>query len=324
VTAPDTPAMSVVLATDVFDTIREVLGHLAGQTIVREMEIVLVVADADAFRVDELALAAFHSWQVVEAGQMDLVHVARASGARAARAPVVFFAETHCFPEPESLAKLLERHREPWTVVGQVICNGNPTTATSWAGMLMDYTAELEGVPGGPAAHLPSHNSSYKRQALLDLGDELGHIMETGDVLNHVLMDRGGTLYLEPASRTHHLNVSRRGAWFGERYHAGRGFAGRRAEDWSLGRRLGYALAWPLIPLVRLSRIMGAVRHAGLLQTLSLRVYPTLLLGLVIASFGECVGYLAGPGRGLEVVSAMELHRRPWLRDGDPTYPDLP
>jgi hypothetical protein len=42
-----------------------------------------------------------------------------------------------------------------------------------------------------------------------------------------------------------------------------------------------------------------------------------------VASFGEALGYLFGGGDGLRIVASMELHRRPLLRAGDPTYPDL-
>jgi hypothetical protein len=46
-----------------------------------------------------------------------------------------------------------------------------------------------------------------------------------------------------------------------------------------------------------------------------------MFAGLVMASFGELVGYLAGVGSGEHVISAMELHRRRHLRDDDlPTF----
>jgi hypothetical protein len=201
--------------------------------------------------------------------------------------------------------------------------NGNPRTRTSWANMLMDYGEQIEGTPSGQIAHLPSHNSSYKREFLLALGDELEHGMEIADAVNGAIAARGGLFFLEAQARTHHLNVTRVGCWLRERWAAGRGYAGRRAEGWPLWRRALYVLGWPLIPVVRLVRIRRFARRAGLDRRLFPWVYPMLILGLGVASLAEGVGYLAGYGRGLRAVAAMELHRRPLLRAGDPSYPDL-
>jgi hypothetical protein len=317
------PALSVVVVTDVFETVRETVEHLRRQTIADRIELVLVSPDPSLRTLDAATYRGFHSAVTVEAASIDVLQPARSVGARAAHAPVVFFAESHCFPEPDSMAALVDRHREPWAVVGQVMCNGNPRTSTSWANMLMDYGRQIEGTPGGPIEHLPSHNSSYKRDALLALGDRLEHEMEIGDAINGAIIARGGCLYLEDRARTHHLNVSRVGWWIWERWAAGRAYAGRRSEGWPIARRALYVLGWPLIPWVRLHRIRRCARRAGLDDRLFPRVYPMLLLGLTVASLAEGVGYLLGGGNGLQAVAGMELHRRPLLRRGDPTYPDL-
>ena len=259
----------------------------------------------------------------VEIASVDVLQPARSAGVHAAHAPIVFFAESHCFPEADSLAALVDRHREPWAIVGQVMCNGNPRTRTSWANMLMDYGEQIEGTPGGPIEHLPSHNSSYKREVLLALGDQLEHEMQIGDAINAAVAARGGRFYLEDRARTHHLNVSRIGWWMWERWAAGRGYAGRRSESWPFARRALYVLSWPLIPWVRLHRIRRHARRAGIDRRLFPWVYPMLLLGLNVASLAEGVGYLLGGGKGLQAMAGMELHRRPLLRPGDPTYPDL-
>jgi hypothetical protein len=90
-----------------------------------------------------------------------------------------------------------------------------------------------------------------------------------------------------------------------------------------LGRRALYAAGWPLIPLVRLHRIRDRARRAGLADALFLRVLPVLFAGLSLASAGEGLGYLLGGGDALRAVASMELHRRPLLLPGEPTYPQL-
>jgi hypothetical protein len=316
------PLMSVVVVTDVLDTVGETIEHLRRQTIAHRIELVLVAPGVERLALGEATRSSFHSVVTVEVASMDVLQPARSAGVRAASAPIVFFAESHCFPEPGSFAALVERHREPWAIVGQVMCNGNPRTRTSWANMLMDYGEQIEGTPGGPIAHLPSHNSSYKREALMALGDELEHEMDIGDTINGAVAARGGRFFLEERARTHHLNVSRLGFWVRERWAAGRGYAGRRAEAWSIARRAGYAIGWPLIPLVRLHRIRRFARRAGL-DRLFPWVYPSLLLGLGVASMAEGIGYVLGGGNGLQVMAGMELHRRPLLRRDDRTWPDL-
>jgi hypothetical protein len=241
----------------------------------------------------------------------------RADAIRAASAPIVFVAETHSFPEPHALEALLRRHEEHWTVVGPVVRNGNPGSAISWANALVDYGSQTPGTPGGEVPRIASHNGSYKRAALLELGDGLGELFGAGDVLNDALVSRGGRLYFETKAQTAHFNVSGAGSWVRERLAAGRAYAGWRARDWSLGRRAAYACGWWMIPFVRLARIRPIVGRSDLSKGTRLRVYPTMFVGLSIQSFGELLGYVAGVGQGERTVSAMELHRRRHLREDD-------
>src|SRR5918999_5567200 len=51
----------------------------------------------------------------------------RASGARAAAAPVVAFIEDHCAPQESWGEALIESHREPWAALGYAFVPANPT-----------------------------------------------------------------------------------------------------------------------------------------------------------------------------------------------------
>ena len=71
----------------------------------------------------------------------------------------------------------------------------------------------------------------------------------TADTIMHAeFRARGQELFLEPAARVDHLNVSRLRWALIERFESGRTFAGMRARGWSWPRRLAYALGSPLIP----------------------------------------------------------------------------
>jgi hypothetical protein len=105
--------------------------------------------------------------------------------------------------------------------------------------------------------------------------------------------------------RTYHRNITRVDSTVALRFYGGRLFAAARSREWSLLRRLAYAAAAPLIPLVRFRRIWprATTVHAprGLL--------PALLAGLAVDGTGEMVGYAFGGGDAVERSSTLEFHR---------------
>jgi hypothetical protein len=80
---------------------------------------------------------------------------------------------------------LLAGHAEgTWAAVGPVVCNANPATAVSWANMLLEYAPWTESAERGPVAHLPGHNSSYRRDLLLAYSENLELLMESESILH--------------------------------------------------------------------------------------------------------------------------------------------
>jgi hypothetical protein len=305
--------LSVILATDRLETIRGTLRSLGEQTARDRLE--LVVVTPSAF---ELADGGFGAVRVVETGG-DAIDVARlrAEGICAASAPAVLLAETHSFPAPDSLERLIERHREPWAAVGQAICNGNPKTMRSWTNLFLDYGQWADPHSGGVLRDLPTHNSSFKRAALLACGERLPELLRYSEAINAALRERGGSLYLEPRARTFHVNVSRTPSWIVERSAAGRAYAASRAAEWSAWRRAAYALGSPLIPLVRGRRVLRDIRRTGRSPELLPRILPALAVGLTLSALGELTGYALGAGRAPEVIGEMEVRRMPHVRRGD-------
>jgi hypothetical protein len=310
-----TASLSVVLATDKFETIRDTVAHLRAQTGCAELELVVVTPSAQELELDPEGFAAV---RVVEADG-DLLDVARlrADGVRAASAPAVLFAETHSFPEPTSLAAVIEAHRGDWAGVGQAIGNGNPDSMLSWTNQYLDYGPWTEPVAGGPVETLPTHNGSFKRELLLAGGDELPALLRYSDGIVRLIRSRGERCYLEPRARTFHVNVSRPGSWLVERLNAGQAYAGVRAESWPLWRRAVYVVGSPLIPLVRARRVLRDIRRTGRSAELLPRILPALTVGLVVSALGELAGYAVGPGNAQRRIGEMELHRRAHVRSGD-------
>jgi hypothetical protein len=313
-------AVSAVLVTDTFETAAETIEHLRRQTIADRIELVLAAPTAAAAGMEERVGGGFHGVCVVALPSIDRVEQARAEAIRAAGAPIVFVAETHSFPETGSIEALVERHRGPWAVVGQAMCNANPATLVSWSNLCLDYGPWLSPAPGGEIASVPTHNSSFKRDPLVRRGDDLAGLMEAGDFLVEWLRSEGYRFYLEPRARTHHLNVSKTRPWLLERLTTGRAYAARRSQEWSGKRRAAYIASAALIPAVRLARIHGDLRRTGLARELLPRLYPTLAVGLVVSACGELLGYAFGKGASRRVLDDIELHRRSYVHGGEPTY----
>ncbi len=312
------PQLSVVVVTpDRFETVRKTVKHLRAQKVRSAIEVVLVAPSASDLALDAEELHGFHSHRIVEVGPIDSTARARAEGVRRASGWVVALAEDHSFPAPRWAEKLIEAHRAGWTAVGPVISNANPRSAVSWANLLIEYAPWLEGAVGGEAEHLPGHNGSYKREALLGYGDRLEEMLDAESILHWDLRARGHRLYLEPRARTFHQNFSVPFASVPLRFNGGRLFAAARARGWPAWRRALYTFASPLIPVVRAARITREVTKRKPLRRILPRVLPALFAGLAFDGLGEMVGYATGAGRSMARLSDLEFHRRRYLAKCD-------
>lgn len=313
------PALSVILVTpDGFDALRQTVRHLAAQTIRDRIEIVIVGPSRAAIAPDDAAVEGFARVELVEVGEVRSGAHGYTAGIRGASAPVVVLGEDHSFPDPDWGRALVRAHEGPWAAVGPVVANANPGSLISWADFLLGYGPWIEPAPAGEVEHLPGHNSAYKRDLLLEYGDDLESWMEAESVLHWDLRARGHRLYLEPAARTNHFNFSRLSAWLAASFHHGRTFAGRRARSWGRRawlRRIAYTLASPLIPLVRLRRFVRDLRRSAS-PVSAWRLAPALLLELAVSAAGEAAGYAVGEGDSPIRVSAFEFHRE---RNMNPT-----
>lgn len=304
--------LSVILVTDRFATVRQVVRCLLRQTIRDRIELVLATDSIVALgKMPDLS--AFAAVRLVEVAPRDLelVHPARVAGIRGAGAPIVVLGETHSFPEPDYCERLVERLRSgAWAAVGPGMLNANPGSAISWSGLLLDYGAWLAGSPSGPCDHVAGHNGAYRRDVLLAYGDRLLELMRADTVLTAQLHADGHRFYFDSDARTRHLNVSKPASWFLERFAAGREFAAARVAGAPLIRRMLFAFGSPLIPLVRLVRISRWLARVDPALRPGLWVLPALVVALVVSAAGEGWGYLLGSSPlGARRLAEIELHR---------------
>ena len=316
------PQLSVLLITpDSFDTIRQTTRCIVRQAVRDRIELV-IVAPADAHidvgpgLVDPLA-----GVQVVRLASVTPTGPARAAAIRAARAPIVAFAEEHCFPAPGWAEALIDAHRADHAAVGPAMKNANPDTMVSWADFLIGYGPWAAPIERQEMDYLPGHNSSYKRSHLLAYGDALDTLMEAETVLMWDLRSKGHRLLIEPAAQAAHTNFGLWRSWLAVSFHNGRAFADTRSANWSLPRRLAFAAGSPLIPFVRLGRTLGHARRLARGPGFLARLVPTLCVGLAFDAAGQMIGYATGAGAAYEKMAEFEWHRMQHTRRRSATTP---
>jgi hypothetical protein len=312
VSSTSRPAISVILATpDTYQSIRGTIRHLRTQTAVNQMELIIVAPSADSLDLADNELKDFLQYVVVESGPVRSVGSANALGIRHANAAVIALAEDHSFPASGWAKALIEAHREPWAAVGPVIRNANPASKISWADFLIGYGRWIDPARAGVVDHLPGHNSSYKRDVLLDYGAGLESMMEAETVLHWDLRSKGHKLFLEPSATTAHTNFAVLMPFLAVHFYGGRIFATTRAQSnrWGWRRRLLFSCGSPLIPAVRLWRIVREMSRPGRHWRFVLRVLPHVCSGLVADATGQMLGYVLGAGNTKAKLTGLEFHR---------------
>jgi GT2 family glycosyltransferase len=303
------PALSVVLAmADHPGTIATTVRHLRRQTIAPQVELVVVTpASTD---VSAQRFSGFWGHRIVRIEPGAPAGHASAAGVRAAAAPIVAFAEDHCFPDPGWAEALLAGYTsDEVAMVGPVFRNANPGTLVSWCDFVIGYGTWLEASPAGDRPFLAGHNSSYRRAVLMEHDARLDELLAAETVLHLELRRRGLRLVLEPRATARHTNFARLGTWLPVQYHAGRVFAAERARSWSWWRRGLYAAGSPLIPAVRFVRAAAHLRRAMLPRPSLLRLAPLLALGLAVDGLGQLSGYFAGAGASAHRLADFEVRR---------------
>lgn len=317
-----TPVLSaVVVIPDTFETVSRTVRALQAQTIASQMEIVLVVPN-EGIEVPAEALQPFQGSQIISA---PLYSSARgnAAGIRHARAPFVALTEDHSFPAPHWAERLVAAFQGNPAVVAPVVRNGNPNSVVSWANFLIDYGEWADPLSSGTREFLPGHNSVYRRSVLEPFLDRLDDWFEAEAVLHWELRRQGQQLWLENSTYTRHYNFGQWKPFLHSHWQAGRIFAAKRALGWHWTRRAAYALASPLIPLVRFTRVRRAAQRMRLPWGMRMRVYAAMCVGLTVDGLAQGLGYLRGAGDVQGFSLKYEFHRFRYIKQSDALNQDV-
>lgn len=309
--------ISVILAASGgFPAVERTVRCLARQSIANQFELVLV-GFGGPLDIPKDFSARFATCRLIQLPAAVPVATANAEGVLASSCPIVVFSEDHCFPDPGWAEALLKAHEQPYAAVGPAFRNANPDSATSWCDFLIGYGPWAHPCPSGKRPFLPGHNSSYKREELLHYADRLAEMLGSETVLHYELTSRGRELFLESSATVAHLNFSIRSLWFPIQYHCGRVFGGFRSLHWNWAKRICFAAAWPLIGLVRFTRVLPQIPLSNIPPLVLLETIPMLALGLLCDAFGQCVGYLSGPGDSPETLIRYEFNRVNFVLESD-------
>lgn len=314
------PALSAVVVTPGgFDQIRATVRALAAQTVVGRIELVIVAPrDGVAEQAAAFGLDRFHSWRVIENGPIDNVDVALAPHLPDVAAELVAPIEDHAFPEPDWAERLLEVYGDGCSGVGAAILNANADSPLSWANHLIAYGQWAETRAEGPHEGPPIHNGAFARKDLEAIRERLPTTWNREGRAIALMKANGATYRFAPRARIRHLSPSTLSSTSSLRVDAGRLYAGNRANagGWGPLRRLAYAGASPLIPLVRYARLRREL-FAGPGAPSERRLGPLLLLGLVFDAAGQALGFATGAGRSRERLATFEMDRVDHLNAAD-------
>src|SRR5687768_16560634 len=175
---PPPPSLSVILATDAYDTIRPVIAALRRQRSPHTIEPVIVLPAGAAGSVRREELTAFAGTQIVPIDSAFRLSTARAAGVRAATAPVIFIGETHSYAQPGWAEALLAAFDDRCSAVVPAIDNANPNGVLSWASYVFDYGPWNTNRPAGEMHDPLMYNTAYRRSTLFALDAGLTRALE--------------------------------------------------------------------------------------------------------------------------------------------------
>lgn len=315
------PAISVISVTPTtYEVCRRSIRYLREQTAKDQVELIIVGQSREIIAAPENQISGFCKFQIVEIGKVQSIGQAVAAGVQAARGPVVAYLEEHSFPQNNWIEVLIEEHQKPYTAVGWGVRNANPGSLMSWAVLYGLWAHAVAPVMAGEYRKLSGHHTSYKRSVLLDYGTELAEMINNEILMHLDLHAKGHTLYLTDRTVSRHINISKLWKICVFDFISLRGFAAQRARigDWSVSRKLLFTLGAPLLPWLRLGRIVVARGKTKGFWSLMPGLALLMLIYFHFGMVGEIAGYwLGNPEINNEKKLKAELNRKAYIRQSD-------
>ena len=306
----ESPGLTVVLRVDRRRERGErALSSLLAQSAVGRMEV--LVYDFAAGICPALPGSSHPAVTVVPVPLHSTIGTIRLDAFQRAHGPIVGFLEEHAIASPGWAEALLGRFESGnWVGAGPEVANLRPGALSDTLHAL-NFPQAAAPALAGPALYLPGNNSAYRREVVLALGDDLPILLEAEPLLNRRLVSRGYVLGIEPGARIRHAGEQKLMGFMEASYAYSRMFGGYRStiECWSVSRVFLYVILTPLIPFVRVSRLLAqtALRRPEIFGSL-VRGCGYLMASSFVSALGQSVGLLYGPGRSREHFLSLEMN----------------
>ncbi|MEC4888441.1 MAG: glycosyltransferase [Nitrospira sp.] len=294
------PRLSVIVAcTHTHRDLMPVLASLRAQEGAEALEI--IVADGSGDRADRHSRGQDEGIMTLQFPQGTTLPVLWGAGIRQSRGALIAILDDCSVPDRRWAASILAAHESPDLVIGGAVDPSPERSLVDWAAYFCEYGQFMLPLPGGNVSELPGNNIAFKRAAL-SRGTEF---IEQGFWKTYwcrSLQDEGVQLRSAPSMVVYDRKSYRLVPFLIRRYHHGRCFAGMRWTQLSPGMRFLYALGTPVLPVLFMWRMAGPIMRKRRYLPQFIRSLPVSIVAVASWSWGECCGYLAGPGRSGEWI----------------------
>jgi hypothetical protein len=295
------PVVSVVIASGAGgEFLFRALNGLQGQTLHERVQVIVVdrVGAETASRLE-------HDFPWVELVRPEINHrpsvpELRAIGIERATADVVAVLEEHCVPPDGWLAAIKQSFRDSDAAIGGPILDDRYERLRDWVVYFSEYHNYLPPWREGERFSLNGANIAYHRGKLLSHRD----VLTDGywEVVLHPKLAKDGAFRSVPAMGAIHTGPFDFRYYLKQRYLLSRVWGGTRRKEVSPLLRVAYLALVPILPLLLLARIGTRVFASGRLRGRFIACVPLLLPVTLAYVWGECLGFLLGPGTALEHV----------------------
>jgi len=297
--APNMPTASIVVVSfNALPLLERCLASLVDQADACGAEIVVVRAGRPDDP-DERLRHRFPRCRWLAAPAEETIPRLRSAGVRAAHGRIVALVEDDCVADRAWCEALLEAHRGHWAAVGGAVEPGRYARSIDWAVYFYEYSRFMLPFEAHAATDLPGNNVSYKRDAIA------GEVREDDDGLYDVFIHdqfrhRGLSTLMTPTLVVQNANSWPLSHILVAPYHHGRGFAAKRMEGRPLWWRVLFAVLAPFLPALQVYRILRITTGRRRLRGKMILALPAIVLFGSSWAFGECLGYLRGPGQSVQ------------------------
>lgn len=315
------PQISIIMLTDgKYEVCRRTISYLLAQTAVDKIEFVLVGPSRAIMEVDEAELAPFHSFRIVEIGEVHSTGHGLEAAVPVCTAELVLYAEEHGFPPPNLCEVLIRVANETdYQAYGWAMLPSNPGMV-SWAHIYGQFAEVVAPRPSGEVSRTGGHHTMYRRALLMEYEGRLVDLFGHEAVLQEDLERRGIKLYLIGEVASGHTQISNFWSYLNHEFVSQWGFATARVRNlgWGWGRRLLYVAGAPLIPFLRVKRSLPFIRSTGRWRELMPQIGFIMFAANCAGALGEALGYLTGRNdKAMSTRAKIELDRYSHVREAD-------